>query len=75
MAEEQNLIVELRLKLATPKMSAVSLANGIRKIILAKWPECQVELKGLAINWIADADIKPSDDEEEDGCDCDCDHS
>jgi len=68
-AEQQNLIVELRLKLATPRISAVSLANGIRKIILAKWPECQVELKGIAINWIADADIQDDSDEE-----CDCDH-
>jgi len=65
MSEAQQLIVDLSLKVTTEKISAISLANGVRNIIMKKWPKCKVTLDDIAVNWIADANMSDVEDEDE----------
>ena len=53
----QELMIEMRLKVSAPRMTATRLAEGIKRIILKQWPQCVVMLEDIQMVSVADADL------------------
>lgn len=64
--EMQELIVEMRIKVKTPKMVATKLAEGMKRIIINQWPKCSVSLEEIQMLSVADADLAFHRAQEED---------
>lgn len=56
--EQQDLVVEIRIKVSSPRIAAAKLATGISKLITRRWPECPVKLDDVHIISVANADLK-----------------
>ena len=56
---EQELMVEMKLKVVIPKMTIVELVEEIKKIIINQWESSKyiVELKEIQMVSISDADL------------------
>lgn len=55
--EQQELIIEMRVKVKTPKMAATKLAEGIKRIIINQWPQCSVSLEEIQMISVSDAEL------------------
>ena len=53
----QEIILEMRIKVTTPKMVATKLAEGISRIIIKGWPNCAVTLEKIQMVSVADAKL------------------
>lgn len=55
--EQQELIIEMRVKVKTPKIATAKLAEGIKRIIINQWPQCSVSLEEIQMISVASAGL------------------
>ncbi len=67
----QEIMLEMRIKVKTPKMAATRLAEGVARIITKGWPKCIVTLENIQMISVADAELafksQDDDDDEDEG--------
>ena len=62
--ETQELCLEMRVYVTTPKMSAVKLSEGVKRIMLSNWPECKVSMDEIHVVSVSNPPSRQESNEE-----------